>query len=418
MLFIVCMGLFFLSVWWSKSRISLRQWHKVDFSLLIVLAVCVVFLCAKYLFSHPSYSLMPLCSAIVYAVVIAAAGETLARIRDKTLASTLYWPRFFKVYTLRKPIGLLMAVVLTGVLLYLLILCPIGTVVARFNPRVLGSTPYYFDNPYASAPFGFNIIIYLFSALVLAALTYFCAFVLSLSAEYDKANAEAIRAERFKSELITNVSHDIRTPLTSIINYVDLIKRLPSNDAVLTEYIGVLDKKSQRLKVLIGDLLDASKAGTGNVHVDLQTIDLTEIIGQIAGEFDGAFTDTRLIFVFTPEKEKVPVIADGSLLWRVVENIFSNATKYAMPDTRVYAGITQDNGAVTFTLKNVSKEPLNISPEELTERFVRGDRSRSDEGNGLGLYIAQNLVELMGGQFAIHISGDLFEAVIQLKQVK
>ncbi len=238
-------------------------------------------------------------------------------------------------------------------------------------------------------------------------------YMLIENAEYDKIIEEKIKSERFKTELITNVSHDIKTPLTSIINYIDLIKRLKIQNESLDEYIEILDKKSERLKMLINDLLEASKAGTGNVTVNMQEIDLVELTGQIAGEFDMSFENAKLEFVFRHSEDKIPIMADSRHICRVMENIFGNAIKYAMPGTRIYADISKEKG-ITFSLKNISKEPLGISADELMEQFVRGDRSRHSEGSGLGLYIAKSLTELMGMRFEIFVSGDLFEVVIKI----
>jgi signal transduction histidine kinase len=333
------------------------------------------------------FTLLPI---VAFAAATATVATTVARMRDGRLKETIRWLSFCKAYPIRTPAGAAMTVLLAIDLCVLL---------------AFMATGYRAD---------VNLLIFAFALVSLAVLTYFCRFICALAASYEKANEDKIKSERFKAELIANVSHDIRTPLTSVVNYVDLIKRLPLpiDDAVLAEYIAVLDKKSQRLKTLIGDLLEASKAGTGNIPVDLQRIELTEIVGQIAGEFDDAFAAGRLTLVLAQAREKVFVTADGKLLWRVMENIFGNAAKYAMPDTRVYADIVQNNKTIVFSLKNVSREALNISPAELTERFVRGDRARSDEGNGLGLYIAQNLTELMGGRFTLRISGDLFEVLL------
>jgi len=234
-----------------------------------------------------------------------------------------------------------------------------------------------------------------------------------MSAEYDKANAGKIRAERFKAELITNVSHDIRTPLTSIINYVDLLKALPVEHPDFTEYVGILDRKAARLKTLIDDLMEASKASTGNMNVDMREIDLCEIAGQIAGEFDEQFTERNLTLVLRQPDQPVTANADSGHLWRVLENLFGNMAKYALPGTRVFAEIGLCDGKPTISLKNTSQNPIDQSGGDmLTEQFIRGDRARQAEGSGLGLYIAKSLVELMGGRFEIRASGDLFEVEI------
>ena len=249
--------------------------------------------------------------------------------------------------------------------------------------------------------------------LLLLALSYFCSFVLSLSKKFEEANEEKLRAERFKAELITNVSHDIRTPLTSIISYVDLLKPLPIENAQFHEYVDVLERKSARLKTLISDLMEASKACTGNLPVKPEELDLGEILGQIAGEFDDSFTCHELTLVLRLPEEPVLVRADAAHLWRVLENLFGNAAKYALPGTRVFAEVVQRDGHVSFMLKNTSQAPIDPDDDALLmEQFIRGDRARNTEGSGLGLYIAKSLMELMGGRLEIEANGDLFGAEV------
>ncbi|MBQ7534765.1 MAG: HAMP domain-containing histidine kinase [Stomatobaculum sp.] len=219
-----------------------------------------------------------------------------------------------------------------------------------------------------------------------------------------------VRSERMKAELITNVSHDIKTPLTSIINYVDLMKRAKPEDPVLLSYLEILDKKSQHLKTLTEDLVEASKASTGNIQINFADIDFVELAEQSNGEFEERFLERNLTLVGTFPKEQILIHADGQHLWRVLENLYNNAFKYAMENSRVYVGFEKHDGKVRFTMKNISANPLNISPEELTERFVRGDVSRTTEGSGLGLSIARSLTELQGGEFKIEIDGDYYKA--------
>jgi signal transduction histidine kinase len=218
-----------------------------------------------------------------------------------------------------------------------------------------------------------------------------------------------LKSERLKTELITNISHDLKTPLTSIINYTDLLKNLDIKDSTALDYITVLDRNSKRLKVLITDLVDASKTETGNVNINLKKLELNELISQIYGDFDSLFNEKEITFVFDPQ-EDIYVLADGDHLGRVLENILGNAYKYTQEKTRVYGAARREGDFVIFSLKNVSKEKLNIEPDELMEQFVRGERSRHTEGSGLGLYIARNLMELMNGELLLSINGDLFEA--------
>ena len=231
----------------------------------------------------------------------------------------------------------------------------------------------------------------------------------SISDGMQTAVDERVKSERMKAELITNVSHDIKTPLTSIVNYVDLLKKEPPANERAAEYLGVLDRQSQRLKKLTEDLVEASKASTGNIAVHAERTDLNVLLGQAAGEFADRFDQRSLTPVRTLSPEQPCVMADGQLLWRVFSNLLSNIHKYAMEGTRVYLSTAVRGESVVVTFRNISGEALNISGDELTERFVRGDRARSGEGSGLGLSIAKSLTELMGGAFAITVDGDLFK---------
>lgn len=228
-----------------------------------------------------------------------------------------------------------------------------------------------------------------------------------------RAVSEQIRSERMKTELITNVSHDIKTPLTSIINYVDLIGKEPIDNPTVREYLGVLSRQSSKLKKLIEDLIEASKASTGNLAVIAEPIDLGVLLSQTVGEYTERLAQSGLEAVEQIPPQPVFVLADGRHLWRVFENLMNNICKYALPGTRVYLSLENDGKNASVIFKNVSKEALNIPPEELEERFVRGDSSRNTEGSGLGLSIARSLTQLQGGQFEISTDGDLFKATVR-----
>ena len=223
---------------------------------------------------------------------------------------------------------------------------------------------------------------------------------------------EQMKSERMKADLITNVSHDLKTPLTSIINYVDLLKREELHNEKANEYLEVLDQKSQRLKQLTEDLVEASRASSGNVVLDIRRIDVKELLMQTSGEFVERFEARGLQLVENFPQNPQYIDADGRRLWRIIENLFRNVEKYAMPHTRVYLDLINDGKWVAFSLKNISENPLNISPEELTERFTRGDESRSTEGSGLGLSIAKDLTEIQKGTFEIYLDGDLFKVTV------
>lgn len=225
---------------------------------------------------------------------------------------------------------------------------------------------------------------------------------------------EQTKSERLKSELITNVSHDIKTPLTSIINYVDLLKKEELQGEHVKEYLDILDNKSQRLKALAENLVEASKASTGNVTIVKAPVNMNEMTVQAIGEFEEKFTSRGLTIISTLPEETAVIYADGRYVWRIIENLFSNAFKYALEHTRVYVDLALTEGFVGIQVKNISQQRLNISADELMERFVRGDSSRNTqiEGSGLGLSIAQNLTQIQGGEFKLTIDGDLFKAEV------
>lgn len=228
---------------------------------------------------------------------------------------------------------------------------------------------------------------------------------------------DSTKNERMKADLITNVSHDIKTPLTSIINYVNLIKRENIENERVRNYVRILDEKSQRLKQLTEDLVEASKVSSGNVKLDMCQIDLVELVCQTGGEFNEKFEDKELTIVTKLPKQAVYIWSDGRHLYRVIENLYNNVAKYALEKTRVYVEVQEMEDGAVFSIKNVSERSLAIengSVDDLTERFIRGDSSRTTEGSGLGLSIAKNLTVLMGGQFDISVDGDLFKATIIL----
>jgi signal transduction histidine kinase len=240
----------------------------------------------------------------------------------------------------------------------------------------------------------------------------------NISAGINAAVEQRMKSERFKTELITNVSHDIRTPLTSIITYTDLLKHEGLDCEKAPEYLDVLIQKSQRLKTLTDDLFEASKAVTGNIEVNLTELDIVSLINQVLGELDEVIKSSGFdLRVNLPDRQ--PVVADGKLMWRVLENLLSNVFKYSLAGSRVYLTVhVTDELSVQIAIKNISAAELNFDPSELTERFKRGDNSRSDEGSGLGLSIVQSFIHAQGGQFSISIDGDLFKATVTLPTPK
>ncbi|EEG72646.1 sensor histidine kinase [[Clostridium] hylemonae] len=239
----------------------------------------------------------------------------------------------------------------------------------------------------------------------------------SIGEGLDAALEESMKSERLKTDLITNVSHDIKTPLTSIINYIDLLKLEHLEDPKIQRYLEVLEAKAQRLKTLTEDVVEASKVSSGNITLDFMNINLVEMIQQTSGEFEEKFTQRNLNEVLNLPEEEAVIRADGRRMWRVLENIYNNAAKYAMEGTRVYADLRITDSTITFSLKNVSDQPLNFTADELTERFLRGDVSRSTEGSGLGLSIAKSLTSMQGGSFDLYLDGDLFKVTITFPRV-
>ena len=230
----------------------------------------------------------------------------------------------------------------------------------------------------------------------------------------DQAVSMRLKAERMKTELISNVSHDIKTPLTAIITYVDLLKKEEITNEKAKEYIEILDQKSGRLKALTDDLFDAAKASSGAVELQLETMDFASLINQGLGEFYYKLEEKNLSVRYEKPEEPVRIKADGKQMWRVYENLLSNLVKYAMPGSRVYLSLEKRDSMAELTIKNISAAELNIPAEELTERFRRGDDSRHSEGSGLGLNIAQNLVELQNGTLAVQVDGDLFKVIVSM----
>ena len=234
----------------------------------------------------------------------------------------------------------------------------------------------------------------------------------------DKAIYNQLKSERLKSELITNVSHDLKTPLTSIINYIELIKKEEDiKPEHIKDYVNVLDSKSKRLKVLIEDLFEASKASSGNLELNMEKIDITQLLRQAIGEMEEKLSKANLDLKLRVPEEKTYIMADGKKLYRVLENLLSNISKYSLNNTRVYIDIIEEDDKVKLTMKNISSYELNFDPEEIMERFKRADESRNTDGSGLGLAIARDLVNAQGGRFEIDIDGDLFKSVVEFNLI-
>ena len=241
-------------------------------------------------------------------------------------------------------------------------------------------------------------------------------YVNDIAGGFSNAIEKSLKSERLKTELITNVSHDIKTPLTSIINYVDLIKKENIDNEKVQEYLEVLDNKSQRLKKLTEDLVEASKASSGAIKLNMEKLNVNELIKQISGEFQDKLEAHKLEEIISFPEGEAYIEADSRYLYRVLENMYSNIAKYALEGTRVYIDIIDEDNKIYIKLKNVSKQKLNISADELMQRFVRGEASRNTEGSGLGLSIARSLTELQNGKFNIYLDGDLFKVTIEFEK--
>ena len=228
----------------------------------------------------------------------------------------------------------------------------------------------------------------------------------------DKAVSTSMKDERMKADLITNVSHDIKTPLTSIINYVDLLKRANIEDETARGYIDILEQKSLRLKALTNDLVEISKISSGNITLELVNLNMVEMINQVTGEFDERFKEKSLIPILNLPKEDVVIHADGQALYRILENLYINIYKYALRGTRVYIDLATNENKALLTIRNISAEPVKLDSAMLTERFIRGDISRGTEGSGLGLSIAKSLAEAQNGRLELSLDGDLFKVVV------
>ena len=237
-----------------------------------------------------------------------------------------------------------------------------------------------------------------------------------LGSGLEKAIEKATINERMKTELLTNVSHDIKTPLTSIVNYVDLLKMTNLSDKKAMEYLKILEEKSIRLKQLTEDLVEAAKANSGNLILEMVSLDLTEFLHQVIGEMEYKFLEKNLEVIALIPDEPIFIEADGNRLWRVFENLMNNAYKYSMSGTRVFVECLEKEEEVSVVIKNISKYPLNLRGSELTERFVRGDASRATEGSGLGLSIARGFIERMDGVLEIKADGDMFKAMVHFKR--
>jgi signal transduction histidine kinase len=299
----------------------------------------------------------------------------------------------------RSPLTLIVTLLFNGVTVYFAAyaLLSLSQIMKAVKEVSSGSLDYHIDN-----------------AKISPAFSGFAHDIQNIQGGLKQAVFEAVKGERMKTDLITNVSHDLKTPLTSIINYVDLLKQTDLKNQEAVEYIGILEEKSGRLKHLIEDLIEASKASSGNLTVNSVKVDLHELALQACGEYEEKLRQAKLDIRISTSDTNTLVFADGKYMWRIVENLLSNVIKYSMPYSRVYINIDRSGQYGMLTIKNISALPLDHSPEQLTERFVRGDVARTTEGSGLGLSIAQSLTNILGGRFKIEIDGDLFKVMVEI----
>ena len=384
--FVGCLAVVSWLIWRTKTPIfgNFLIWQKMqkwDFSALALICAALAWLAYQMaLFQSAAFDVWEVIFVLpltVYILAMFTFTQLIVRLRDKNLGKSLYWLGFFRKFPIWEPFGF-------------------------FTMLLLASQIFLMFYHFSFRLFAIRLVA-MFTVILM---TYFAAFLESLSARYTAANEEKIRSERFKTELITNVSHDIKTPLTSIINYVDLLQKqgLQGQSA---DYLKILEKKSARLKSLIDDLMAATKASTGNLPIHAEEIDFKEMVGQVAGEFEDDFLKNNLTLVFLEPQTPVIIQADSRHLFRVLENIFANAAKYSLNGTRIFAEITDEDDMVKFTLRNTASQPIEPSTD-FTEQFIRGDKARHTDGNGLGLYIAKSLAELMGGGLSVAVLGDLF----------
>jgi len=297
-----------------------------------------------------------------------------------------------------------------GLLIFLFLLIPLNIAAIYWAAKSLWSLAQIMQA--AKEISAGNLEYALDNAKINVAFSEFAKDVQSIQGGLKRAVAEAVKGERMKTDLIANVSHDLKTPLTSVINYVDLLKQEELNNEKAEQYLVILEEKSARLKQLIEDLIEASKASSGNLAVNAEKVDLHELVLQAYGEYEEKFHQVDLEVHIAADK--ILIAGDGKHMWRIVENLLSNAVKYSLPHTRVYINVAQSETRGVLIVKNISANPLDIPPEQLTERFVRGDLARTTEGSGLGLSIAQSLTTLQRGRLNIETDGDLFKVTVEM----
>lgn len=409
-LLLVAAALATLSCLLGARRMARQRIHRLDWFFVVIGEVAVWSLVAGFFEKGRGlWNWHVICLAVLAASGCYLWATILVRLRAGTLSSTIFWPKVFRTLPLNQFAGIfVLAVVAIATFVLLTGAQSAVQAAVRSDPYNDLSLVWWLIGEW-----GTKVGL---AGLTLVAVAVLCRSILSITAAKEAAVEARLREERFRAELITNLTHDLRTPLTSIVSYVDLIAKLELPEPRLTEYTGVLTRKADRLKGLIGDLLDASRASAGNLPVRLQPIGISEIVSQVAGDFDDALNARRLTWVGPPPATDV-VLADGEHLYRVLENLIGNAAKYAAPGSCVHADLDRAPHGLRLRISNRTSEPLSVRPAELTAQFVRGDTSRHGDGSGLGLFIADRLTALMAGRLTVTVDQDRFTAAVELPLV-
>jgi signal transduction histidine kinase len=391
----------------DAQRRAQRLVHRWDWYFVLVYLVAAWVLVAGFFEkgrSEPSFHVA--CLAVLAVTGCYLWETTLVRLAAGTIGRTIFWPKVFRTLPLNQFSGvfILVVVILTSLLL---------TLGASSAFLAATSSTVYSELYLTGWLSGEWLLKVALPTVTLTVVAVLCRDILAVTAAKEAAVEARLAEERFRAELVTNVTHDLRTPLTSIINYADLIGKHPAADPTLAEYSAVLSRKSERLRSLIGDLLEASRASAGSLPVRLAPIELTEIIAQVAGDADEALAARGLTWVGPPPRHQL-VLTDGEHLWRILENLVGNVVKYARSGTCVHAELVEGPGRLAVRLTNLTDEPLALSAEQLTAQFVRGDVARHTEGSGLGLFISDRLARLIGASLVLAVDGDRFVATVDL----
>jgi signal transduction histidine kinase len=393
------------SFYYHRELLQVHRLHRLDYFFTVLGTIMILMLTSllyiKFRYYPVAHILLFTASFIV---ILHLWTTTIIRIYTHSLGATIYWKKAFGMLPSRSFLGIFILIAVCLTTSFFVYSC-IDFILRIFTvPSSIDTNFIYWVHAFLHsicAPYA-----------VLVMIAIFCRDILRRTVDKKQLAEEKFASERLRAELITNVTHDIRTPLTAIISYVDLIGKLNIDNNELREYLDVLENTTSRLKTLVNDLLEASKASSGNIEMIPESIDLIELIGQVAGNFDDVLDAASITYEGTYMEDSIFIMADGGHLWRVLENLFSNAAKYSLPGTKLYADVRKITDFAELRLRNVSKDKPSTTPEELLQQFVRSEQSRTTEGSGLGLFIAERLTVLMGGTFTLNINGILFEVIL------